>query len=301
MSIFRLLDSLITTIDDEETAQVVIRMGYNSNDTGQGSAFQLSQYGLSLGAAYYHPSGFFGDVSGYFSNTSEPTYYLTMVSGGYTYSKAKKVSINLEYRRSFYHFDTEAYSPFPRLPTSFITNFSSGVFSNNFTSTFYFEHKAINLRVDYSFLFDWNIAPAHRVAPTASVNWEKRGCAKTEKIAVFPSISWLYGSGIVPSYEPLFDNRLQALFRIRNGLPLFEQVDQVKWGTMNLAISVPVIITWKKWSIMASYTYNWPKTLPGESYILPDGGYVMGSLMRYINLKPKRKSWMATCRVKIFP
>lgn len=291
LSIFRILDSLITALDEEGTnAQLVLRTGYNSNDAGQGSAFQLNQYGLSLGASYYHPSGLFADVAGYYSNTYEPQYYLTMLTGGYSYSGTKKFSFNLEYRKSFYHFDPEDFSPFPRLPTSFITNFSSGVYSNNLMSTVYFEHKVINIRVDYSFLFDWDMAPIHRMAPTASINFEKRGWLKTQKVSVFPSLSWLYGNGAVPTYQPLFDNRLEALFRIRNGLPLFEQVDAYKWGHLNLAVSIPVSVAWKKWSVMASYTYNWPKALPGETYILESGGYITCSLLHYIDLKRKRKS-----------
>jgi hypothetical protein len=291
LSVFRLIDSLITALDEEPPgAQVVFRTGYNSNDTGQGSAFQLNQYGLSLGASYYHPTGFFADVAGYYSNTYEPQYYLTMATAGYTYSGTKKFSFNVEYRKSFYHFDPEDFSPFPRLPTSFISNFSSGVYSNNLTGTIYFEHKTINMRMDYSFLFDGSATPIQRIAPTASINWERRGWLKTDKISVFPSLSWVYGSGLVPTYEPLYKTRLEALFRTRNGLPLFEQVNATRWGTLNLALSLPISIAWKKWSVMGSYTYNWPQTLPGETYLLDDGGYITVSVLRYITLKRKRNS-----------
>lgn len=181
-------------------------------------------------------------------------------------------------------------SPFPRIPSTFISNFSSGIYTNSLAVTCYFEHKLINLRADYTLMMEPGAILSTRISPTASLNLEKRGWLKTQKVAVFPSIAWLYGSEVIPTYVRLYNTRLEALYRIKNGLPLFGQVDERQWGSLNISVSLPISVSWKNWAIMASYTYNWPGALPNSIYQLENGGYFACSATRYINFKNRRKS-----------
>lgn len=291
LGIFQLLDSLMQAEElTEETSRLAIRTGYNSNINATGSTFELGQYGISAGSTFYHKSGFFGDVSAYFSNQNTPSWYLTTGSLGYAFN-LPKWSFMFEYRKSFYRINDDFISPFPRVTYNYIDGYSLGIHTNNITSTVYFEHKKLNLRFDYTLLLEPDELPAHRFWPTASLNFTKRKWLKTEKISFYPSISWLYGIGPVQEYQKLYRNRLEALYRIRNGLPLLRQVENLKSGPQNIAITAPLAIFWKHWGVMTSYTYNFPKTLPGENYIVENGGYFTCSVVRYIDFKNRRKTY----------
>jgi len=289
LSIFMLLDSLMSSMENTPpTSQLAFRLGYNSNINATGSSFEFGQYGLSLGSTFYHKTGLYTDVSAYWSNENTPAYYLTTWSAGYINSQLRKWSFMIEFRKSFYRIDDEFVSPFPRITYNYIDNYSTGLYTNKLTSTVYFEHKIINLRFDYILLVE--SGTAHRFMPALSLNFEKRYWKGIDKISFFPTASWLYGIGPVPEYISLFRTRLQALYRIKNGLPLYKQIDSQKSGTLNYALTAPVSVSWKNWSIMASYTYNFPKTLPGETFIVSNGGYFTLSVVRYVDLKGKRKT-----------
>jgi hypothetical protein len=292
LGIFQLLDSLMQLEEwvDEPLSRLAIRTGYNSNINATGSPFELGQYGISVGSTFYHKSGLFADASAYFSNQNTPDWYLTTGSLGYTFS-LPKWSFVAEYRKSFYRINDDFISPFPRVTYNYIDGYSLGIHTNNLTGTFYFEHKKLNLRFDYSLLLESGELPAHRFWPTLSFNFTKRKWLKTEKVSFYPSVSWLYGIGPVQEYRKLYRTRLEALYRIRNGLPLLQQVENQQSGTQNIALTVPIAVFWKRWGAMASYTYNFPKTLPGETYVVENGGYFTCSVVRYIDIKNRRKSY----------
>lgn len=291
LSIFRLLDSLMQNLDDlEETNQLALRAGYNSNINGYSNTAGLSQYGLSAGASFYHKSGLFADVTGYYSTEYEPHYYQTMASIGYMNSSLKKFSFLAEYRKSFYSFDVQQPASTPdyifrvRGLANFSNNYSSVAYSNAFTSTVYFEHKLINLRLDYTLLAEGGYMPSHRVMPTASLNLEKKKWLKTQRIRVFPSVSWLYGGSPFDTYqfEKLYKTRIEALLRVRNGLPLFKvkKRTDLKWETLNWSFSLPISVSWKHTLASISYTHNLPE----------NGGYFTCSLIRTIDFRNRRKN-----------
>lgn len=293
LSIFRLLDSLMQNLDEvEPNNQLAIRAGYNSNFNGYANTTGLNQYGLSTGLTFYHKSGLFADVTGYASNQFDPYYYQTMASVGYMNSSLKKFSFQAEYRKSLYHFDTgqsadqypdEAYVKTVRGLATFTTNYASAIYSNALTGTLYFEHKILNLRLDYTLYGEKGFKPANRFAPTVSINLEKRKWLKTQRIAIIPSVSWLYGSYsyLYYDYERLFKTRLEALIRIQKNLPLFKVVKKTTtdWQTLNWSFSLPVYVSWKRFSTSLAYTF-----------VMPDnGGYFMCSVARYIDFKNRTK------------
>ena len=138
----------------EETSQLAIRTGYNSNINATGSPFELGQYGISFGSTFYHKKGLYADASAYFSNQNTPEWYLTTGSIGYMNSSLKKWSFIVEYRKSFYRINDDFISSFPRVTYNYIDGYSLGIHTNNFTGTVYFEHKKLNLRFDYSLLLE---------------------------------------------------------------------------------------------------------------------------------------------------
>ena len=81
LSIFTLIDSLLQNAE-VESSQFGIRLAYNSNVLSAGRTLGIENFGLSSGLSYYHKSGFYGDLSGFWSKDFDPKYYLTIASVG---------------------------------------------------------------------------------------------------------------------------------------------------------------------------------------------------------------------------
>ena len=106
LSIFSLIDSLLQNAEIE-VSQFGVRLAYNSNVLSAGRTLGIENFGLSPGLSYYHKSGFYGDLSGFWSKDFDPKYYLTIASVGYIYSFPKVFSIMAGYDRYFYNMQSE--------------------------------------------------------------------------------------------------------------------------------------------------------------------------------------------------
>src|SRR5688500_15690403 len=82
LSIFHLIDSLLQQ-GDFEASQLAVRLSYNSNVMSTGRTLGIDNFGLSPGVSYYHKSGLYADLSGFWSKNFDPAYYLTVTSLGY--------------------------------------------------------------------------------------------------------------------------------------------------------------------------------------------------------------------------
>ena len=74
LSVFDLIDSLLQHAD-LGGSQMAVRLAYNSNVMSTGRTLGIENFGLSPGISYYHKSGFYADVSGYWSKDLDPAYY----------------------------------------------------------------------------------------------------------------------------------------------------------------------------------------------------------------------------------
>ncbi len=136
LSIFNLIDSLLQNAE-VESSQFGIRLAYNSNVLSAGRTLGIENFGLSSGLSYYHKSGFYGDLSGFWSKDFDPKYYLTIASVGYMYSFPKVFSIMAGYDRYFYNMQSEdEYIPY----------------KNTLSVTPLFEVKPFMLAINYSYL-----------------------------------------------------------------------------------------------------------------------------------------------------
>ena len=263
LSIFNMIDSLLQIQDVKESSQLVMRLGYNSNVVSAQRTLGLNQFGLTPGISYYHKSGLFADVSGYWSPEYDPDYYLSVFSLGFLYSATKHYSLVTEYNKYLY-------------------NSSESIpYTNNLSLSNFFELKPVTFRLDYQFYFGDKIA--HRLIPGISLNLEKVNWHKINRISFYPTINVLFGSEIITEYLPYARTALGVLFRVRNGLPLYYTQDKTVFGVMNYSFIAPISIRLKKWSFMVSYTYNIPKSLPGEELGLTDSGYFSASISRYFS------------------
>lgn len=267
--IFNLIDSILSAEPEiKETSQMALRLAYNSNIASTGRTIGIDKFGLSAGASYFHKTGFYADVSGYWSNEYDPDYYLTIASAGYMASPTKRWSLLAEYNR-FLYTDT---GPDIVIP-----------YTNNIGITNFFNFRPIIFRLDYYFYFGEK--NAHRIMPGLGLNLEKRKWHGIDRILFFPSANILFGTEVITEYFPYTQTRLGILYRVRNGLPLYYTADRTLFGDMNYSFSAPLSVTLNNWNFLISYTYNIPKALPGEELGLTKSGYLSATITRYIGFK----------------
>lgn len=238
---------------------MALRLAYNSNIVSTGRTIGIDKFGLSAGASYFHKTGFYADVSGYWSNEYDPDYYLTIASAGYMASPTKRWSLLAEYNR-FLYTDT---GPDIVIP-----------YTNNIGITNFFNFRPIIFRLDYYFYFGEK--NAHRIMPGLGLNLEKRKWHGIDRILFFPSANILFGTEVTRTTRPL-----EIIYRQRRGLPL----ERTVFGAMNYSFSAPLSVTLNNWNFLVSYTYNIPKALPGEELDLTKSGYLSATITRYIGFK----------------
>lgn len=265
LEIFDLIDSLLKLdpIDVKQTSQMAVRIGYNSNIVADNRTLNISQFGLAPGVSYYHKSGAYADVTGYWSQEYEPDYYLTVASAGYLHTFSKRYSILGEYSRYFYNQPKDSTVSVP--------------YTNNVGLSNYFEFKPVILRLDYYLYF--GDKTAHRIMPSCGLNLVKRNWLGLDRVSFYPSVSVLFGSEEITTYEfyPF------PLLRYRLGLPVIFENHHTEFGVMNYSFSAPISIIKKDWAFLFSYTYNLPKSLPGEDLSLQNSGYLSFSITRYFS------------------
>lgn len=271
LEIFDLIDSLLKLdpIAVRQTSQMAVRIGYNSNIVADNRTFNISQFGLAPGVSYYHKSGAYADVTGYWSKEYEPDYYLTVASAGYLHTFSRHYSILGEYSHYFYNLPKDSTVSVP--------------YTNNVGLSNYFEFKPVVLRLDYYLYF--GDKSAHRIMPSLGLNLVKRNWLGLNRVSFFPSIGVLFGSEEISKYEPYDNIFLRVIYNQSHAvkLPYFYVINHIAFGVMNYSFSAPISITKKDWTFLLSYTYNIPKSLPGEDLSLQNGGYLSFSITRYFS------------------
>lgn len=268
LSIFSLIDSLLL-LQELNRSQMAVRVGYNSNVLSAGRTLGIQQFGLSSGISYYHKSGVYADLSGYWSQDFDPKYYLTTASMGYMHLFSKTLSAIVSYDHYFYRTaDADTYIPY----------------SNAVTVSPYIDLKFFSLRLDYSFYF--GDASVHRFMPGIVLNLEKKDFMRLKRIAFTPAFYLLYGNETISELEFPYTDR-QARLRQRMGLPWYVIVNKEVWGVMNYAVTAPLYFSRGDWTMSLSYSYNIPKALPGEPLTLTQSSFLSASFIYYIDLKPR--------------
>lgn len=268
LSIFTLIDSLMELEAVELKSSMAIRLGYNSNASSSGRTLGIDQFGLSPGVSYYHKSGAYLDVTGYFSTEYDPKYYLNILSGGYIGYISPKWSFLSEYSRYFYS----------DLGDSVYISYK-----NSFSISNFFDVKPFTFRLDYTLLFGEQVG--HRLLPGVMLNLEKRNWKKIDRILFYPSINVLFGSEQYEGYFPYATTLAQTIFRVSRGLPLYYYEKGTDFGIMNYAFTAPLSISITNWNFLLSYTYNIPKSLPNEEVALDNSGFIAAAITRYLRFK----------------
>lgn len=271
LSILALIDSILLAPDVKLTSQIAVRAGYANNIVANGTS-SIRQYGLNLGASFYHKSGAYADVSSYYSEEFKPSVYLTVGAVGYLGLINKHWSVMAEYDHYFYSpakDGDDVYTPY----------------TNNVLVSNYFKVKYFVFRFDYNLYF--GELTAHRFAPAAGFNFTRKKWLGLDRISFLPSASLWYGSDTVSEYVPNFKTPKERLLLLLRGQPRFRLEDRTVWGIVNYSISFPLSMTYKNWTLLVSYNLNFQQGLPGESIESYRSGYTGVSLIRYFDLASK--------------
>ncbi|HYG20986.1 MAG TPA: hypothetical protein VD816_18740 [Ohtaekwangia sp.] len=269
LSIFSLIDSLLQLAPPG--SQLVVRLGYNSNVLSAGRTLGIENFGLAPGISYYHSSGAYADVSGFWSRDFDPAYYLTTVSVGYMHDFSEKFSFMAGYDRYFYQAAKDQYIPY----------------ANTLSVTPVLEFKPVTLIMNYAFYFGDSYA--HRIQPGITFTLGKRQWLGLDRIAFTPGFYALFGTEIFTEIR-YPDTLREIIRRIRMNLPWYEQTDRKVFGLMNYLFTAPLSITFRKWSFNVTYNYSIPKALPGETLTFAESSYLSGSLSYFISLKRDKLS-----------
>jgi hypothetical protein len=274
LSIFYLIDSLLTMEDYAPGSQLAVRLAYNSNVLYAGRTLGIDQFGLSPGVSYYHKTGLYADLSAFWSNDFDPKYYLTVVSAGYIHSFSPKFSLTANYDHYFYNLKDD-YVPY----------------TNGLTLSSVLDIKPITLQCDYTFYFGETYA--NRLMPSLGVNLEKKKFLGLDRISFNPTFYLLLGDQgftniIIPSTR---EEWIRAYLRMQQGLPWYRTETFREFGVMNYSISVPLNMYLKNFGLSVSYVYSIPKALPSETLSLPESGFLAASLTYYLNFKKASPSF----------
>jgi hypothetical protein len=309
MDIFDIIDSLLKT--DYRFSQLSLRTGYTSDITYAGRNFGFNQFGLTGGIAYYHKTGLFADVSGYWNSSLNPSYNPTITTLGYMGNLTKKWTYTLSYDHFFYNIPEEQES----LVYYPLTNSAS-------VSTYY-ELGKFTAASDYSYLF--GDESAHRLRFNLMYTFAKKKWGFIDRFVFMPSASVLLGNATIYQMNPVYpewtyDTRYdirQLMFqdygqlqvwnwwrhdrnyyfimeqetyeKYKDELSYYEITAENKFGIMNYSLAAPFYFYVNNFTLALSYYYNIPVALSGEELDLENNSYVGVSLIYNIPFRKKKK------------
>ncbi len=273
VTILHLVDSLLNveTYDHDLTLKVT----YISQVLTAGRDFGIDQYGLSPGISYFHKSGLFADINGFWNSDYEPNYNMTILSAGYLWLPNRWWSNTASYEHYFFNGETS------NLTNSFDL---SSMANFNF----------LDLGVDYSDLFGKETA--HRVRGSIGGYIKIKKLGFFDRITFSPAFSVLWGNANVLYRKFLFEeftpdqqyqwSQLSPLQRSRLLRRWYQQLLENKedllvrlydeknvFGLMNYTFSMPVRFSINNTNVSFNYSYTIPVALPGEHYEYEDYGF----------------------------
>ncbi|MFK7953055.1 MAG: hypothetical protein AB8B73_09430 [Ekhidna sp.] len=176
LSIFNMIDSLFS-MEITPKSELNVQFGYSSSVTSAGRDYGLDQAGLSSGIAYYHKSGFYSDLSGYWNAGVEPQYNPTILSAGYLAITPSNWNYSFDYEKWFFNPNDS----------------SDNSLTNSLGASANYDFKKGFASIDYSFLFGEETG--HRIISNLSWNVKLGKWWIFESINLFPSASMMMGNG----------------------------------------------------------------------------------------------------------
>jgi hypothetical protein len=276
LSLFALVDSLLALEELEPVSQLAVRLGYNSNVLAAGRTLGVENFGLSPGLSYYHTSGAYADVTGFWSKDFDPKYYLTIATLGYSRLFTKHFSVIGSYDRYLYNVPDDSFVPY----------------RNSLSITPTLTIRPVNVSIGYSYFF--GDKQVHRVFLSLNITVQKKKIWGLDRIAVVPTFCILLGSEQFTISELLIPrSKREAL---QNYLLYKKFVPEIitthtEFGVMNYSFSLPISVSYKKINFIVNYIYNIPKALPSETLVISKSSFLSASLIYTFDLKRNKNLW----------
>lgn len=202
LSIFNLLDSVLL-LGSTSVSEFNVRYGFTSSVTSGGRDYSIDQKGYSIGASYFHKTGLYADLTGFWNSNVTPNYNPTILSVGYLGSFSRKWSYSFDYEHIFYNPNDTSKNP---LTQSFGTSIS-------------YDFKIGYISLDYSHLFGEVQADRFIGNLAGTINLGKWWIFDDSRL--FPTVSLLIGNGNVTS---LRITREQATDQFKFSVNTFNQL-----------------------------------------------------------------------------
>lgn len=266
-SLLSLLDEILA--EDYLKSQFSVRLGYTSDITNAGRNYGVQQFGLNAGLAYYHKSGVFADIAGYYNSDQDPKYNTTITTLGYMGMIKTKWNYYLSYDHYFYNQPQNS---------DYIIDYP---LTNSINTSINFLHKGISIGNDYSFLF--GDETAHRIRLNLGYSHYFMDVGFIDRIGVNPIMSVLAGNANVTTTvftqeiaQDVMRDLIQQMGR-RRFLELYKDnpdllnemlsVEQTKntFGIMNYSLFLPLSFSIKNTTLLLNYSLNFPIALLGET------------------------------------
>lgn len=260
-SFFSLLESLSN--ENYIKSMLSLRAGYSGQITNAGRTIGINQYGFNAGVSFYHKSGMYADVSGYWNSDQIPNYTTTIADVGYMGNFTPNWGFWASYTHYFYSGGSSDSTIYP--------------FSNAINASTNYYIKNLSFGVDYSFTFGTETAHRIRINTGYTLATQKKWWI-FDRVSFSPNLSMLLGNANVVSWQTNLAKQQELIRRIgwkryrylqinepeKLAEFLTTQVESNAFGIMNYSLFIPVTFTIKKFSVMINYTLNAPVALPGE-------------------------------------
>lgn len=307
LDILDLIDSLLYA--DFRYSQLSMRLGYTSDITYAGRNFGIEQYGFGAGVSYYHKTGLFADISGFWNSNLEPAYNPTIITGGYLGNFTRKWTYTLSYDHFFYNQADDDLSYYP--------------INNSLNTATFIEFGKFTLAGEYSLLFGEETA--HRVRGNLMYTLSKNSWGFIDRFVFMPTASLLAGSSYIYQITPVYPAvNFQTRYDVRqimyeqygkeltqylwrnnrekylelekrtyeqnkDDLINYELTSNSVFGVMNYSFSAPFYFYINNFTFALSYHYNIPIALPGEDLSLEPNSYAGATVFYNIPFKKKKK------------
>jgi hypothetical protein len=241
-----------------EFSELSIRLSFLNRALSYGRDFGINQSALTASATYFHKTGLFTALTGYWYSECDPKYSLTLLSLGYNGDLTDNLTYSVSYDRYFF-------------------NGSTGLISNGLNAFANYDFGYFNISASYGYLFGQE--KAHNASLNLAGFWKIKEVGFIDKITFTPNVSALFGTESVPlgrfpenqfikaNQRPWVQRRLAN----RNRPITQPTVTTTKntFGLMAWNFAIPVRFTVGFFRLGLTWNYVIPVKLPNEDYDNP--------------------------------
>lgn len=251
-------DDSTNAIAASDFSELSVRVSFLNRALSYGRDFGVNQSALTASATYFHKTGLFAALTGYWYSEGDPKYSLTLLSLGYNGDLTDNLSYSLSYDRYFF-------------------NGSSGLISNGLNAFANYDFGHFNVSASYGYMFGQE--KAHNASLNLAGFWKVKEVGFIDKIMFTPNVSALFGTESVPlgrfteeqfiraNQRPWVQRRLAN--RNRPISQLAVTTTKNVFGLMAWNFAVPVRFTVGLFRLGITWNYVIPVKLPNEDYENP--------------------------------